>query len=127
MNIKDRIEQLETAVYCLSRPLYIESKESVTLHGEAELFKVKAGGAVRWGMIHIKAVAAVPCGLEVRIYDSVGELKTSFGEFRLFAGENAVSLPFYYKGSSELSVRAYGDGVSMGAGEAFAVISGGRE
>jgi hypothetical protein len=126
MKIKDRIEQLEMAVYCLGRPLYIENKESVVLNGEAELFKVKAGGAVRWGIIYIKPIDAAPCGLEIRIYDSAGVLQISSSGLRMAEG-SALSIPFYYKGSSELSVRAYGDGVSIGAGEVFAVVSGGRE
>ncbi|MBR3750581.1 MAG: hypothetical protein IKK58_02315 [Clostridia bacterium] len=125
MKIKDRLNELEMAVYCLSRPLFIKNSQSITLQGEQELFRIKAGGAVRWGMLHVKPIAAAPCALRVKIYDPRG-LCSSSGQFWLIAGENAVSYPIYYKGSGELSVRVECEGASIAAEGAVAVISGGR-
>lgn len=125
--IKERIDQLEMTVYCLSRPLFKSSTKNILVNGEEELFKVRAGGVVRWGIIHIKPVAVQPCGLSIRIYDSDGNLQISSGSFRLLTGENAISFPFYYKGTSELTVKVFTDGeVSIYAEDASAVVSGGK-
>ncbi len=128
MDVNEKFDDIDRKIYALSRPLYLANQSGVALlSGSAELFRMKALAAVRWGTVQVSISVPQTCKAELVFYDSAGEVCYRSGEFNLVQGDNSVMSLFYYKGNDEVTVKLESTCTfSVKAGGAVAIINGAR-